>query len=163
MSASGQEASIRIGQVPPTVSIHTWPLRDEGWRAWLLVLAIVGISSFCGWYSSQGMGVLSFVALFLVTWRLWLPMRIELRPKGVLQTVLGRTAHVPWSGIRRHEVRRHGVLLFADAVSHPTSAFRCLYVPWLDQREELLHAIHFYASTRVSTSSTRTIFEPREK
>lgn len=115
------------------------------------------MASVAGAIAESGlMGGVSFAALAVAAWRLWVPVTFEFGSRGVIYSVLGRTRHLPWSHIARYEVRPRGLLLFAEADTSPLAALRSVYIPWHGQRAAILEVVGFYATTRVSVASTKT-------
>jgi hypothetical protein len=151
MPASTQRpilSPLRIRVAPEEVTLSSWGLRDLGWYGWANLLLAAVVACAVGWLTGwplAGWGVLALLLLSL--WRFWLPIRFELGPHGITQTVLSRTTIIPWTAIRSYEVRRKGVLLFADAVLTPLSPLRALYLPWAGDREQVLGHIEYYLTT----------------
>jgi hypothetical protein len=150
MSSKGShDSTVQIGSPPEDVRLTNWPLRYEPISAWstiaatLLVAAIVGNLS-----QSVLMGFISLAVLNVALWRLWVPVSFELGRKGVVQTVLGRARRISWSMIAGYDIRRHGVLLLADADSSPLAAARGLFIRWGTQRDALLKIVEYYLGQR---------------
>lgn len=139
---------LRIRVAPEEITLFCWGLRDVGWYGWgnllLAGVAAYGVAWLTGW-AWAGWGVLALLLLSL--WRFWAPIRFELGPQGIDQTVLGRTTRIPWTAIRNYEIRPKGVLLFADALLTPLSPLRALYLPWAGEREQVLGHIDYYLRT----------------
>ncbi len=145
------------------MQVVNWPLRDGGIWAWAMLGGIVAIATCAGLVAnSRAMGGVCFAALAIASWRLWLPVTFEFRSRGVVTRVLGRSRQIPWSQIARFEVRRHGLLLFADNDTSPIASLRAVYVRWNRQRSEILEVVRFYTTTRVSVASTRTFMKDVE-
>jgi hypothetical protein len=158
--SSTQRRIARAGYyAPPSVQLVNWPLRDDGVRAWLMVTMFLAVAVVAASISrSPSMGLVVFAALALAAWRLWIPVRFEFSSNGVVQTVLGRRRRIPWAEFDRYEIRRHGVLLLADAETTPLGALRGLFVRWQNQRDELLELLNFFINARINSqaSTTRT-------
>lgn len=108
---------------------------------------------------SRIMGGVSFAALVMVTWRLWLPVVFEFRSRGVAYGVLGRSRQIPWSQVARFEPKRHGLLLFAEDDRSPLAPLRSIHIHWNGQRAAILEVVKYYTSARVSVASTRTYLD----
>lgn len=152
-------APLRIRVAPEEITLSSWGLRDLGWYGWAnLLLAAAGAYG-AGWLTGwPWAGWVVWGLLFGALWRFWLPIRFELGPHGIEQTVLGRGTKIPWTAIRRYEVRPRGVLLFADAMQMPLSPLRALYLPWSGQREQVLAHLEYYlaAWTQADRSAARS-------
>jgi hypothetical protein len=136
---------------PVELLLANWPLRDDGPLAWLVVIGAVAASVTAGFVAQSAvMGVVSFLALSIALWRLWVPVTFELGPRGVVQILFGRRRRIAWSSVARYEVRRHGVLLLSEETQGPAAALRGLYVRWGRHREELLAVIAHYLGNRPS-------------
>jgi hypothetical protein len=134
-----------LGTPPAEVHLASWPLRDDGLSAWILLLGAAGLATLGGYLSdSLPTGLLCFAALMLAQWRLWLPIRYDLGPRGVAETYLRRTRRIPWSQIARYEVRRRGVLLHATHEPTPLRMLQARYVPWGRKRSEVLEMVRYY-------------------
>ena len=159
MSSSAREPSaIRPQQIPRSVRVVNWPLRDGGLRAWGMLLGLGGVAAGAGVVAESGMmGGASFVALAIVAWRLWMPVTFEFRSRGVIYRVLGRSRQIPWTQIARYEVRPRGLLLLAEDDTSPLTLLRSLYISWNGQQAAILEVVVFYMSARGSTGSTRTL------
>lgn len=159
MGSSSADRSVgRVSYAPLTLQITNWPLRDNRVRACAAIAGMLAVAIFAGAFAdSVAMGMVAFAALAFAGWRLWIPVRFEFGPKGIVQTVLGRQRRIPWVALMRYEVRRHGVLLLADAEPSPLAALRGLYVRWQDRRDDLLEILEFFMNSRTTfVGSTRT-------
>ena len=105
--------------------------------------------------TAAGMGVhaatgrlhLALFAVLVLTvalWRFFIPVLFELNTDGVNQWVFRRHRRISWNEIRRYEICSKGVLLLPHADSRPMDAFRGLYLPWRNRREEVLAQVHYY-------------------
>ncbi|MBC8355403.1 MAG: hypothetical protein H8E66_25780 [Planctomycetes bacterium] len=161
MSSSAKEPSaIRPHQAPRSVRVVNWPLRDGGLRAWGMLIGLGLLAAGAGSVAQSGfMGGISFAALAIAAWRLWIPVTFELRSRGVISTVFGRSRQIPWTQIARYEVRPRGLLLFAEEDTGPMAAFRSVYIRWNGQRAAVLEVVAFYTTTRLSVASTRTFLK----
>ncbi len=134
---------------PRDVHLWNWPLYDDGLSAWAVVALALG-TSIVTYVVGQSILMAAFclAALALALWRLWIPVQFEFGPKGVTQTILGRTRRIPWSAVRRCEIRRAGLLLLPLADRRPLAAIRGLYIRWRGQRAELLAIMKHYLGAR---------------
>src|SRR5262245_39826429 len=131
----------------PAAELHlaSWPLRDEGLSAWVLLFSAAALAALGG-YLSDGLTacLVCFAALFVALRRLWFPMRSHIGPRGVAETYLRRTRRIPWSQIARYEVRRRGVLLHATHEPTTLRMFQARYIPWGRRRAEVLETVRYY-------------------
>lgn len=130
---------------PPTLSWRCWPLVEHALGASLFVAGLAAVGVGVHWLTSQiHLAVLAVAVLLLAMWRYFLPIHYELTPDGVDQWMFGGHRRIPWTAIRRYEVCPSGVLLLPFADRSAMDAFRGLYLPWGDRREEVLFQVRFY-------------------
>ena len=139
------------------LAIVNWPLRDELLLAWPLI----GAKMACGILvavvaESLAMGILSLAALVIAGWRLWIPVRFELGPHGIVQRVFGRRRRLPWHQIAGFRTRRRGVLILPQVADTPLSAFRGVFIGWNGKRDELLATLERYVARRPTLSDSKT-------
>ena len=144
-------------EAPASVRWRSWPLRERLVLGALVLAtwatAVVGIQQYT---ESLSMALLAGAALMVSLWRFVVPVVFELDVDGVHQWILGRHVQIPWPSVRQYRVFSDGVLLLPYAESCPIDAFRGLYLPWRDRREEVLANIRFYLDGR----DRRTAGEP---
>jgi hypothetical protein len=144
-SGSKRREALWTDNPPPTLSWRCWPLGEQavGTAIVLVCLAAVGVG--VHWLTSQiHLAVLAVAVLALAMWRYFLPIHFELTPEGVNQWLFGGHRRIPWTAIHRYEIRSSGVLLLPFADRSAMDAFRGLYLPWGDRREEVLFQVRFY-------------------
>jgi len=130
---------------PPSVQWRSWPLRDGVLGATVVVGALAGAGvSVWSLTAKVHLALLAAAVLAIALWRFFLPVWFELNSEGVSQFVFGRRRRVPWRGIRRYEVCASGVLLLPHADPCPLDACRGLYLPWGENRQEVLAQVRYY-------------------
>src|SRR5262245_58455123 len=114
MPASTQRPTpspLRIRVAPEAITLWVWGLRDLGWYGWLNLLVAGAVSYGMGWLTGIPLvGWGTVLVLLLTQWRFWLPIRFELGPQGISQTVLSRTTRIPWTAILNYEIRPRAVI-----------------------------------------------------
>ncbi len=136
----------QVGDEPlPVLQVTDWPLRDDAAQAVAALLGIGGFSTVIGvWSGTPWLTLAAASALFLATWRLWLPVHFELDVRGV-QWRLFRWRHfIPWTNIADARQDPQGVLLLGRRWPWPWSAFRGLYIAGHGRRDELHAVVRFY-------------------
>ncbi|MEZ6114435.1 MAG: hypothetical protein R3C99_26010 [Pirellulaceae bacterium] len=74
--------------------------------SWLLLVAIGAVAVGVGMLSASPLaGAAVWFAMIVSLWRLWLPVRFEIGPRGLAQQVLGWRRLIVWRNIPRVEVR----------------------------------------------------------
>ncbi len=86
--------------------------------------------------------------MILALWRMWIPLRFDLSPKGVAWRMLAWRRRIPWSAINYCKIYRHGIL-FSASDATPLSTLQGTYLRWCDQREEIISIAKYYLSDRV--------------
>ena len=130
---------------PPPVQWRSWPLRENIPAAVALVAGLVAAGIGVRWVTGQmHLAVLAGAVLGLAMWRFFVPTLFELNTEGVSLWLFARHRQIPWTEIRRYEVRSSGVLLLPRAEPCPVDAFRGLYLPWGKHRDEVLAQVRYY-------------------
>lgn len=144
---------------PDDVAVWNWPLRDEGWRSRVIVIAAMAVI-FLVWIVWRDAAFTLFAAaMFIVAlWRLWLPVRWELGMTGITMVVLGFRRRIRWLAVARFELREDGVWLFADREALPQ---RGTFIGYGGQKERVRSCIEYYLGTwTAATDSTRSFAQP---
>jgi hypothetical protein len=154
-AASGRDPQVRVGFAPEELTVLNWPLWQEGWRAWTLLVAAAGLVFLVAW-QTESVWVASFagIALAGVLWRLWLPVRFEFRRHGIVQVVLGRRTRIPWSSIASYRPLPGGALLMPDLDQRPFAPLRGLFIAWAGKRAEIIANLDFYLSPTPPNNSS---------
>jgi hypothetical protein len=140
-----RDSQVRLRAAPEEVTVDDWGLRDRP----LASLVAMTLAAGASWLAALGSGSLPAgiavaIVLAVILWRTWLPVRYQLGSGGVTQSVLGWRRRIPWLAIQRFDVRESGVLLLADPAPTPLAPLRGLFLPWGNQREEVLAIVEFY-------------------
>lgn len=144
-----RDSRSRIRVAPEQCELWIWPLRQQPLAVLTALAAALGV----GWliaaaYERAWLGALTAGLLLVAGWRMWLPVTYELGASGVCQVVLGRRRRIPWAAVACYAVRGEGVLLVPDIQVAPLSPLRGLYVPWRDQRDQVLASVEYYLQGR---------------
>lgn len=148
--------------VPEDVVIWNWPLRDEGLKAWIvLVAAVVVVTLVWAIGANLVFELFTCAMLALALWRLWLPVKWELGLTGVTMVVLGFRRRIPWLSVARYELRDAGVWLFADRAASPQ---RGTFIAYGGQKQRVQACIQYYLGTwTAATDSTQSFEQPPGK
>lgn len=153
MSSVHSHDSTRQRVAPADITLTNWPLRDQMLPSILLAVALVGLACGVSWVASDArVGGAAGAALFVATWRWWIPVAFTFNPAGISQTMLGRTSRKPWSAVACYRKLARGVLLLPDADDSAAATFRGRYVAWRDRRDDLLGLLEFYVGQRAGDS-----------
>lgn len=140
-----------------SLQLQSWPPRDEAFRtlgvAAFEILAAVLAGSMTGRWTT---GLLVGVLLGVASWELWVPMRYELGPKGIIRWMPFRRRRILWSEFTHYEVQAHGVFLRHYTDQQPFGAMRGLFLPSRAPHAELLPALDQYLKPRLSDPAATT-------
>lgn len=119
--------------------------------------ALLALGVFVAWTSglavgSTTMSLLLVAAVLIAAWQMWLPVHYEIGPQGITQHWLGRQRRITWSAIGRVQRRDCGLLLLRDLQPMPLEALRGLYLPFGQQKSEVLAIVDYYLVGRASQS-----------
>jgi hypothetical protein len=147
-----------LGQPPANVKLRSWPLRDGGRKEWLFVAVLVILVLAISAGSQHGyLALLGLISLAIALWRMWLPVRYEFGPKGIIQEIFVRRRRIPWSAIRQAQVRSGGILLLSDPDGSLLSRLRGVYIPWGEQQAAVLAATKYYLGPRMSDADEKKL------
>lgn len=146
---------------PEDVAVWNWPLRDEGLKAWAVLVGAIAVAALVWVIWADGVFALfAYAMLALALWRLWLPVKWELGLTGISLVVLGFRRRIPWLAVARFELREDGVWLFADREASPQ---RGTFIGYGGQKERVQACIEYYLGTwTAATESTRSYEQPLE-
>ena len=75
---------------------------------------------------------------------MWVPVEIRFCQLGVIQTALRRSWRIPWISLAGYEKRQAGILLLPDDDDSVLGRLKCLYIPWGQNKDELLALVEHY-------------------
>ncbi len=149
MQSTAEFQADQLGRPPEKVEITNWAIRDtfSAWISLLLGAAVVFCIALVG--RNLLVGFVGFAAFLFSTWQMWLPLRYEIGPKGIIASALGWRRRIRWSAVGRCEIRRAGLLILPSATPSPAAYIRGIYLRWRSNREELIAAARYYLGTRL--------------
>jgi hypothetical protein len=139
------ETAPRVRVAPEEVLYRQWPLGDQPLRSLALLVAAALASGLVAVSVGHWLaGCVVALALLIVLWRTWLPVKYEITGQGIYRTVLGRRRLIAWAAIRGHRVLPGGVLLLPDETFVPAAPLRGLFLPFGPHRTEVLAHLEYY-------------------
>ncbi len=152
-STTVYEPDRQLNEPPANLEIVNWPLRDNPATCILLILLVL-LGASCITIASNNLvvGLVGFSACAVTLRRMWIPVQYEFGPKGVIETVYGRSRRTPWSSIRVGEIRGDGVFLDRTSETTPLSALRGHYIRWGENKAELIGLLNYYLGPRMANS-----------
>lgn len=140
-----RDSSLRIRIAPEELTLRDWPLVDRPVGSWSALALAIGLSCLAGWAaSSVALGMAVGLLLAITLWKTWLPLRYQLGGSGIAQQFLFWRRRIPWTAIRRHELRTGGVLLVPDHELTTLAPLRGLYLHWGSRKAEVLSHLDYY-------------------
>lgn len=138
-------------QAPRDVTLQSWPILDGGWLPRGMLLGGATLGGVLGLLSQSPATAAVLVACWSIALcSIWLPVKYEIGPQGITQYSLGRQRRIPWSAIGRIQRRRDGVLLLRDYQPQPLDSLRGLYLPFGQQKPDVLAICEYYLAGRAA-------------
>ena len=122
---------------PGVIAWTAWPLRDEGPRAAVKLVALAGIVALFFLVFGQ-LGWLAAVLLPVSLGKWFLPTAYELRPDALSVRFCGITRRAPWTCFRRFYSHAVGVHLSPFESPSPLDPFRGMFLRFRGNREEVV-------------------------
>ena len=140
-----QPKVVVVDEQSPSCEFCRWPLRDEKLPVAVVFCVTVAASAGIGlWGGTMWWGVVALVALLISLWRMWIPVTFHLSELGVVQSALRRRWRRPWEDYFAYEIQNDGVLLLPEDDISVLGRLKGLYIPFADQREEILNVLSEY-------------------
>lgn len=138
-----------VFDAPPSVRWRVWPLLDQPTRGVWVLAAAAFAGLLANWATGRPqLGVLVSLVLIAAVWRFFLPTSFELDRNGLNHRRLGHRRRISWKAIRGHEHCKAGVLLLPHTDACPMDHLRGIYLPWGENRAEVLAHIEFHLGGR---------------
>ncbi|PQO47000.1 hypothetical protein [Blastopirellula marina] len=133
----------------PELTLVRLPIRDDhiaqaAVAVLLIVLGVLTYSETVGLWISLAVVLMSLAA----SWKLFIPVRFELGPRGIIQTSFLGTRKTPWREIARYEVHPQGVILYQTHDHSPLAGFTSIDLACRGMKGELESVVHFYMEAR---------------
>ena len=131
---------------PEDLQLVSWPPRDDGVAGWIFLSLALLLPIVIGFATGNVLFLL--VGLLLVTlamWRMWIPITYQLGPRGVVETVLGRSRRIPWTAVKQWEVRRNGLLLLLSDDPAPLVRLWGVLIRFGGASDKLIRLVTYYA------------------
>ena len=97
------------------------------------------------WFSEDlAMASASLVALLLVSWRLWIPIRFHIGPTGIIQSVLGQQRQLGWGYVRQIRPHRRGLQVIHQSTGDQYNLRKTIVISVSFVQQELLQSTFDY-------------------
>lgn len=145
------EPDPQLTEPPANLELVNWALRDNPAASMLMILiALSAISLVTIATNSLFVGLVATVAIAITMRRMFVPIRYNIGPRGIAQTVYRRKRRISWSSIRSCEVRGDGVFLCPDSEVTPITILRGQYIGWGESKDQLVALLRYYLGARVA-------------
>ena len=138
-----------LSQRPEFIAV-CWQPRLQPFLFIGVSLVYIGVILGVYWFSRDWlMAAVSLVALMLVSWRLWVPIRFYIGPTGIIQAVLGQQRQLGWGYVQQVLPHRRGVQVIYQTTGDQYSLHKTIVisVPY-GQQEELKSTFEYYLHDR---------------
>jgi hypothetical protein len=132
---------------------RSWPLLDYRKWSWSVLLGIAFVSEFVLWQGGWFLAIATVAALIVAFWNFLWPVNYELTSLGIRRTAFRRMRLVPWQAIRAYQLRPTGAVLFQRANPTKFDLLSSWFVPYPNDRDELLVALRQNAAHAVELPS----------
>lgn len=140
-----RDSQVRLRAVPEELTIDDWGLRDRPLASAVAMTLAAGASWLAACATgSFAMGAAVIVALAVVLWRTWLPVKYQLNGVGITQTILGWRRKTPWSAVAGYRAGERGAFVYGGTESRPIGSLQGFLLPWGNRREQVIAALDFY-------------------
>jgi hypothetical protein len=159
MPSNSDVTSGRTRMAAPTVTLKSWPPRDEP-RSWIVLglgfAAAIAAGQITGRWAT---GALILGLILAATWQFWVPVTFELGSKGVIRRVMMWRQRVAWSEFSQYETHSHGVFLRHHSDQMPFGVLNGLFLPSRPPHTDLMTVLDYYLKSRTSdpTITTQTL------
>lgn len=133
----------------PEFSFVRLPLRDDRIAqlvggVLLLVLIFLIYSGAVSLWMSLAIALLCLVA----TWKLFVPVKIDLGPRGIIQSSALGTRKTPWREISRYTVHQSGIVLYLTDDDSPLAGFASIDLAARGMSDNLEPVVRYYMESR---------------
>ena len=150
---SSAESTSALSQRPEFTTV-CWQPRSQPYLFAGVFLVYAAVVFGVYWFSQNwGMATVSLVALLLVSWRLWIPIRFHIGPTGLIQSVLGQQRQLGWGYIQQVLPCRGGCRVIYQTVGTRYSLRKTIVIsaPY-SQQEDLQSTFEYYLQDRSSSA-----------
>ncbi|MBI1246781.1 hypothetical protein GC197_02920 [bacterium] len=133
----------------PELSLVRLPIRDDHVAQIMTAVLVLALAylTYAGtvniWVS-----LLVVFACLIAAWKMFLPVKIELGPRGIIQTTIFGSRKTPWREIARYQSHPHGVILYLTADDSPLAGFASIDLACRKMKTDLESTVRFYMESR---------------
>lgn len=133
----------------PEISLVRLPIRDDhiAQAATALLLIVLAFLTYSGtvqvWVS-----LVVVLACLAATWKMFVPVRIDLGPRGIIQNSFLGSRKTPWREIARFETHAQGVILYLTQDDSPLAGFASIDLACRNMKPEVEAIVRFYMESR---------------
>lgn len=133
----------------PELSLVRLPIRDDPIAQAVigLLLVVVGALAWSG-SISLWIGMVAVALGLIATWKLFIPVKIDLGPRGIVQSSILGTHKTAWREIVRWQTHSQGVVLYLTPDNSPLAGFASIDLSQRGQADELESVVRYYMESR---------------
>lgn len=125
------------------------PIRDDhiAQAATLVLILVLAFLTYSGTVSIW-IAMLVVLACLAASWKMFVPIRIDLGPRGIIQNSFLGSRKTPWREITRYEVHDQGVILYLTQDDSPLAGFASIDLACRQMKPEVEAIVRFYMESR---------------
>lgn len=133
----------------PELSLVRLPIRDDhiAQAATLLLILVLAFLTYSGTVSIW-IAMLVVLACLAASWKMFVPIHIDLGPRGIIQNSFLGSRKTPWREITRYEVHDQGVILYLTQDDSPLAGFASIDLACRQMKPEVEAIVRFYMESR---------------
>ncbi len=133
----------------PEISLVRLPIRDDhiAQAVTALLLVVLAFLTYSGTVSVW-VSMVVVLACLVATWKMFVPVRIDLGPRGIIQNSFLGSRKTPWREIARFDTHEHGVILYLTPDDSPLAGFASIDLACQSLKPEVEAIVRYYMESR---------------
>ena len=143
-SGSSAESTSALSQRPEFTTV-CWQPKSQPFLFAGVSLVYLSVVFGVYWFSEDlAMASISLMALLLVSWRLWIPIRFHIGPTGIIQSVLGQQRQLGWGYVLQIQPHRRGLQVIYQTTGDQYSLRKTIVISVPFAQQDLLRSTFDY-------------------
>lgn len=154
MSPSSRELESQT----PEISVLHWPIRDE-WLGGGITLGLFFILAVIAYWRTENLWLATLLAgvMLISVWRMLLPVRFDLGPRGIVQKSLLGTRKTSWREIHHYRMHGKGAILYPSTDEGMLANLSAIQISAPQTLAQLEEVIHYYLDVRRTVSGSSIV------